>query len=250
MNLDTVIAERSAKTIYRDGNTCIKSFNETYSKADILNEALNMARIEETGISIPKLSEVTMINGRWCLVYDFIQGRTLADIMKEEPERKEELLGRFVDIQLDIQSHRCDMLSQLKTKMQRKISMSGLDATTRYDLHVRLDGMKTHDKICHGDFNPSNVILTEDDVPYIIDWAHVTRGNGAADAARTYLLFWLDGDGDGAEQYLNLFCQKSDTAKQYVQQWMPIVAASQLCKGNEKEREFLMRWINVTEGWG
>jgi len=65
--------------------------------------------------------------------------------------------------------------------------------------------------------------------------------------ARTYLLFWLNGDIDGAEYYLNTFCKKSDTAKQYVQKWMPIVAASQSVKGNEDEREFLSSWVNVVD---
>ena len=61
------------------------------------------------------------------------------------------------------------------------------------------------------------------------------------------MLFWLGGDIDGAEKYLSLFCAKSHTAKQYVQKWMPIVAASQTVKGNEKEREFLLTWVNVVD---
>ena len=47
--------------------------------------------------------------------------------------------------------------------------------------------------------------------------------------------------------YLNMFCKKTDTAKQYVQQWLPIVAASQSVKGNEEEREFLLNWIDVVD---
>ena len=122
-----------------------------------------------------------------------------------------------------------------------------LDATTRYDLLTRLESMPKHEKICHGDFNPSNVIIDENDTAYIIDWSHVTQGNASADVARTYLLFWLNGDINGAKKYLDLFCQKTGTDKKYVQKWMPIVAASQLVKGNEKEREFLHSWINVVE---
>ena len=47
--------------------------------------------------------------------------------------------------------------------------------------------------------------------------------------------------------YLKLFCKKSDTAKQYVQQWLPIVAAAQLTKDNELEKDFLMKWIDVID---
>ena len=247
MKLDQIIAQRPKKTVYRDGDKCIKVFDESYSKADILNEALNTARMEETEIHIPKLLEVTSIDGRWALVYEYIEGKTLEQMMEEQPEKKDELLERFVDIQLFIQSHKYPTLTQLKDKMQRKISQTSLDATTRYELHTRLGGMPTHNKICHGDFDPSNIIITKDDVPYVIDWAHVTQGNASADAARTYLVFCLSGDEETAKKYLQLFCRKSDTAMQYVQEWMPIVAASQSVKGNEAERSFLLRWVDVVE---
>ena len=65
--------------------------------------------------------------------------------------------------------------------------------------------------------------------------------------ARTYLLFCLNGDEEGAKLYLDLFCKKSDTAKQYVQKWMPIVAASQSVKGHEHEAEFLASWVSVVD---
>ena len=247
MNLDRVIAVRNKKTIYRDGDRVIKVFNEDYSKADVLNEALNQARIEETGLNIPRVLAVTTVDGKWAIVSEFIQGKTLAQMMQEEPEKKDEYLGLMVDIQLQVQKKTCPMLGKLKDKMNRKISMSDLDATTRYELHTRLEGMPKHNKVCHGDFNPSNIIITEDGTPYILDWAHATQGNASADAARTYLLFWLNGDIDGAKKYLDLFCKRSDTARQYVQKWMPIVAASQSVKGNEKEREFLLSWVNVVD---
>ena len=52
MNLDRVIAVRNTKTVYRDGDRCIKVFDESYPKSAILNEALNMARMEEAGINV------------------------------------------------------------------------------------------------------------------------------------------------------------------------------------------------------
>ena len=207
MNLDRVIAVRNAKTIYRDGDQCVKVFNENYSKADILNEALNQARIEETGLHIPRILGVTMIDGKWAILSEFIQGKTLSQLMKEDPDRKSEDLQQFVDIQMEVHSKTCPMLNRLKDKMSRKISQADLDATTRYDLHARLEGMPTHNKVCHGDFNPSNIIIDKKGVPHILDWAHVTAGNASADVARTYLLFSLAGKDELAAKYLNLFCK-------------------------------------------
>ena len=247
MKLDRVIAVRNNKTIYRDGDRCIKVFNAEYSKADVLNEALNQARIEETGLNIPKVLEVTMIDGKWAIVSEYIKGKTLAQLMAEEPEKKAEYIELLVDLQMGVHAKTCPLLNKLKDKMNRKIAETEFDATTRYDLHTRLEGMPKHTKVCHGDFNPSNVIIAENGTPYILDWSHATQGNASADVARTYLLFWLNGDITGADIYLDIFCKKSDTAKQYVQKWMPIVAASQSVKGNEKERELLSSWVGVVD---
>ena len=247
MKLDQVIAVRKNKTIYRDGERCIKLFDADYSKADVLNEALNQARVEETGLNIPKVLEVTMVEGKWAIVSEFIEGKTLAQLMEENPRKKAEYLELLVDLQLAMHGKTCPMLNKLKDKMNRKISQTKLDATTRYDLHTRLEGMPKHKKLCHGDFNPSNIILTDAGDAYILDWSHATQGNASADAARSYLLFCLSGDFSGGKQYLDLFCKKSDTAKQYVQKWMPIVAASQSVKGNEAERDFLLSWVSVVD---
>ena len=247
MKLDNVIAQRATKTIYKDGGKAIKVFDEHFSKANILNEALNQARVEETGIKMPKLLEVTKVDGKWAIISEFIPGKTLEVIMKEDPDNYDKYLEQFVDLQISVHQKKAPLLNKLKDKMQRKISETGLDATTRYELHTRLDAMPKHVKVCHGDFNPSNIIVTPEGEFYILDWSHATIGNAAADAARTYLLFSLAGNSEVAEKYLKLFCTKSETARQYVQKWIPIVAASQLSKGNESERDFLMNWIDVVE---
>ncbi|MBQ8868645.1 MAG: phosphotransferase [Oscillospiraceae bacterium] len=247
MKLDTVIAQRATKTLYRDGDKCIKLFNEGYSKADVLNEALNQARIESTGLNTAKVLEVTTIDGKWAIVLEYIEGRTLAELMRENPDKMDEYLELFVDLQIEVHSKTCPLLNKLKDKMNRKIHEADIDATTRYELHTRLEGMPKHKKVCHGDFNPSNIIVTPEGKLYIIDWSHATQGNASADVARTYLLFCLNHDDEIAKKYLNLFCKKSDTAKQYVQKWMPIVAASQSVKGNAHEREFLLSWVDVVD---
>ena len=196
MKLDTVIAERKTKTIYRDGDRCIKVFNSTFSKADILNEALNNARVEDVGLYVPKILEVTTIDGKWAIVSEFIEGTTLSHLMRDNPEKKDEYLDLLVETQMQIHSKRSPLLSRLKDKMNRKILAADLDPVTRYELLIRLEGLPTHDKLCHGDFCPSNVLLTPDGKPYIIDWAHATQGNASADVA---LLHMIQG-GDQVEQ--------------------------------------------------
>ncbi len=247
MKLDNVLAERKNKVIYRDGDLAAKVFDESFPKSDILNEALNQARVEETGLNIPKVEEVTKIDGKWAIISTYIEGKTLKQLMDDNPDKIDEYLELFVNVQIEILNKKSPLLNKLHDKMNRKISETDLDATTRYDLHTRLNGMPKHTKVCHGDFNPSNIIIAEDGTPYVLDWSHATQGNGAADAARTYLLFRLKNEDEIAEKYMKLFCAKTDTARQYVNQWLPIVAASQSVKGNPEEREFLLGWVGVCD---
>lgn len=247
MKLENIIATRKNKTIFREGDNCIKLFDNEFSKIDVLNEALNQARIEETGLYIPKIKEVLTIDGKWAIVSEYISGKTLEQLMTENPDKFDEYLNLFVELQLEVLSKSSPLLTKQREKMKRKISMSSLDATIKYDLHTRLDGMPKHNKVCHGDFRPSNIIISENGTPYIIDWSHATQGNASADAARTYLVFCLNNEKEKADKYLDLFCKKSKIAKQYVQQWMPIVAASQSVKGNEEEKKILLSWVEVVD---
>lgn len=247
MNLERVIAVRTSKTIYRDNDNVVKVFDNDYSKVDVLNEALNQAIVENLGLNIPKIKSVENIDGKWAIVSEYIKGKTISQLMQDHPEKKEEYLEQFVNLQISMHQIKAPQLKKLKDKMNTKITQTDLDATTRYELHTRLEGMPKHNKLCHGDFNPSNIIIKEDGTAFILDWSHATQGNASADVARTYLLFWLAGDINGANEYLDLYCNKTGVAKKYVQSWLPIVAASQSVKGNAKEREFLLSWVNVVD---
>ncbi len=247
MKLENVIAKRSSKVIYRDGDKAIKVFDETYSQSDILNEALNQSRVAETGLPVPPVYEVSKIDGKWSIASKFVEGETLAALWEKNPDKTEEYIELFVKLQMEIHMRKSPLLNKLKDKMVRKMAQTALDDNTRYDMQTRLEGMPKHDKVCHGDFNPSNIIIDSNGNPYIIDWSHVTQGNASADVARSYLLFNLEGKSEIADKYLDAFCQKTGTEKRYVQQWLPIVAASQLVKGKPEEVEFLHRWIGVVD---
>ncbi len=244
---EDLILKRAYKEVYKCGDEIVKVFEPTHPKANIFNEALNTARVEETGLPIPKVKSVQEIDGKWALAVEYKEGKTLEQMMEEAPENMEAYMEQFVDLQLEMHTHHSPKLKKLKDKLVRQInSLREVDATTRYELLTRLESMPKHDKLCHGDFNPSNIIVDKEGKMSIVDWAHATQGNASADAAMTYLLFAIK-DEKIAELYLRLFCKKSDTARQYVQQWIPIVAAAQLTKGKEEEKEFLLKRIDIID---
>jgi len=245
-NLNTAIAERKTKTVYKDNDKIIKLFVKDYSKANILNEACNQARVEEgTNLNIPKLQQVTKINDCWALVIENIEGSTLEELIKQNPEKTEEYLNKLVDIQLDILSNRVPLLNQVKEKYARKITNSTLSETVKYELLHRIEGMKTHTKLCHGDLDPSNIIVTDKGHYYIIDWAHVTQGNASADSAKTYVTLSLEYSKEVADKYLDIFSQKSSIEKNLIQRWIPVVAGVMIIDGNDNKE--LHNWIDIVD---
>lgn len=247
--LDKKIAERKNKEVFEEDGKTIKLFRKEHKKSDILNEALNQARVgEDTDLNIPKLLEVTTINERCALVSEYIEGDTLEELMNTHPEKLDEYLEKFVDIQLEILSKKVPLLVRLKDKFKRKLTnATNIPENTKYELLQRLEGMKNHDKLCHGDYTPANVIVTKSGKIYIIDWAHATQGNASADCARTFLTFSMYKNEDIAAKYLEMFTNKSGIDRTNIQRWIPIVAATQMSKNIKEEQEFLNKWIDVMD---
>ena len=242
-----ILEEKSYKTVYREGNVIVKAFTASHPMSGVFNEAYIHACILDAGVPAPKLLGVSQMNGGWAISMEYMAGKTLEDLMRENPDKMDEYLEKLVDIQLETGRYRVPQLRNTRLKMENAIkTLTDIDASTRYELLQRLHGMARHTKLCHGDLVPSNIVMKEDGSYAILDWAHASAGNAGADAAITYMRFSLDNP-ELAEKYLRLFCKKADMPIQYIQTWMPIVAAFQLTKHKEAERPLLEKWISVAE---
>lgn len=245
MALDKCISKGTLKSVYLVDGNAVKVFEKEYPKADVLYEALNTARVEDTGFNIPKILEVSKVDGKWAITMEYVEGKTLYELMKENPKEVDKYIEQMVDLQLKIHQKRNPQLNKLKDKISRQIDeLTCIDDATKYDLKSRLEGMPKHNKLCHGDFNPHNIIVDKDGQMHVVDWVHASQGNASADVARTFLLLSLD-DKKIAAKYMDMFCEKSGTEKRYVQQWLPIVAAAQLTKNKPEEKELLFKWLDV-----
>ncbi|MBR4353748.1 MAG: aminoglycoside phosphotransferase family protein [Kiritimatiellae bacterium] len=244
-----VLMERTDKVITKDGNTVLKVFGPSYLVSDILNEAMNEVRALEAGLPVAKVIEVMKLRGHWCIRREFIEGVTLADVMAADKKNLVKYLKEFVKIQCEIFTKTSPRMGNLADKLDRQISASTLEREIRYDLHMKLQSFPRGTALCHGDFNPTNVIIKADGTWTVIDWAHVRIGDPAADIARTYLLFWLDGHVVAAGKYMQLACEATKIALPDVQKYLPIVAAAETAKpqSNPKNMDLLMHWASVVD---
>ena len=244
----SVLLERTDKVVTRDKNTVLKIFGPSYKVSAILNEAMNEARAAETGLPVAKVIEVLKLRDHWCIRREWVEGKTLADVMAADKKNLMKYLREFVAIQCEIFSKTSERMGNLADKLDKQISASPLPKETRYDLHMKLQSFARGKALCHGDFNPTNVIITPEGEWRVIDWSHVRLGDPLADVARTYLLFWLAGYVAAAEKYMTLACDALKAKVADVQKWLPVVAAAESAKEQSKKNsELLLHWASVVD---
>jgi aminoglycoside phosphotransferase (APT) family kinase protein len=115
----------------------------------------------------------------------------------------------------------------------------------------RLRALPDGAAMLHGDMHPGNVIMS-DAGPKVIDWMTVSRGDPAADVARSmFLLLESDiPDASGpqraamwvirrwfARSYFAEYVRRSGVERGRIQAWRPVILAARLAEGIEQERE-------------
>lgn len=255
MNIGQKLLERTNKVIYRseDNQYLIKVFNHTMvPKSDVLQEATIQSRVEELNeILIPSVEEVFKIGDDWCIASKYIEGKTLDQLIEEEPSRLKEYMDKFVLLQIKMHSITASKLQTVHNLLGERINtLKGeVSASSRYELHLRLDSFNRDSKLVQLDYNLSNIVVTSDNKWYILDWAHARKGQPEADVALTYLNFMLEDKKDMAELYLKLYIKHSDIAKQVVNDYLPLLAAYKLSRGHlsEEQTKYLLSLTNIAD---
>lgn len=240
-----LINERRNNNIFTDEKNAYKIFNEGYSKDKVFMEAFISSKIETLNLEIPVIEEITSIDGKWAFKFQNIYGQSMYEMMQKYPDNIEHYLEQLVDIQTDIHTRKCSQLPIQKQKLTDYINMSHLDKSLKIDLLDMLNSSPKHNKLCHGNFTPHNIIMNDNKL-YITDWNHASQGNASADVARTYL--WMQIHMPSyAKLYLDIFCNKTGTTSRYVRNWIPIVAAARIAKNNPEEIKVLSQNIEILD---
>ena len=244
IDADRIIAIRTDKIVYRNGNTVLKVFDPAYSTADIFNEALNQARIEETGFPVPKIMDILKLDGKWAIRREYAQGTTLERFLLEKPQDRDSYLDLFTDVQREIFALKAQQLNRQKHKLAQRISRAPIAEARRERLLENLFALPDGTATLHGDFIPSNLVLRPQGGYCVLDWTHVTEGNEQEDVARTYVQLMKRFDESTAERYLALYLSKSGARRGDVLQWMALATVALLVLCRPSERGFYLDKLN------
>ena len=247
-NGETIAHTSKIEVLEQDG-VAYKLFDKSFSRTQIFYEAMLQTKAEEQGIRVPKIYGVERIDDRLAILSEYIEGQTVQELMEENPAKKDYYLNIMLDTQLNINSRVVGDIIKLKQKISREIKkLPFIDDIKRYELETRLASMPKHSKLCHGNFGPENVVIDGMDNVVVLDWVASSRGNAGADVAKTYLKLTLIST-ELAERYITLFCQKSGCDRQYVYEWLPLIAACGLGEKNisESEKAVMLSWLDVVD---
>ncbi|MFJ5714491.1 aminoglycoside phosphotransferase family protein [Neobacillus sp. NPDC093127] len=234
MNLGTPIASGNTAKIYLYENRIVKVFNDYLPDTESSNEANKQKYAYSCGLPVPKIVDVTKIDGKQAIIMEYIKGRTIGDFLTENMEQAEFYINISVDIQQKIHLISADSLEPMTEKLSRQIySADNLDKRLKAALIEKLDSMTFEKRLCHGDYHLFNLIMSDNQVT-IIDWVDASAGDIRADIYRTYLLY-SHVSMELADLYLRLYCAKSDLSKDEIFQWAPIIAGARLSENVSSE---------------
>lgn len=254
--LDQLLAEGRTAAIYAWGNGgVVKVFRDWFPRDDIEYEARIARAVHAAGLRVPEVGEVVEVEGRLGLEYERLEGVSLWDEMRAKPWA----LGKYSSVlaQVHAEIHAIPGpgdVPGLKGKLERRIrSAPELRADVRDALLATLGKLPSGNHLCHGDFHPDNVVLTENG-PVVIDWIDASLGSPPADVARTSILAMGEVGtpglmsiaervalGWGHRLYRKRYFQLQQGGEAEYSDWLPIVAAARLSEGIEE----LAPWLTA-----
>lgn len=224
MNLDRIIAVRTDKTVYRDGDRCMKVFVGNQRPSEILKEAYLQTAFAEAGLPVPQIFEVTKVNEKWTVVSEYIKGRTLDRLISENPEKRYEYTEILVSLQKRIHAVRSLSVRSQNAMIEGVLKSEIFDEKQKKIILKSSKSLSFDNSLCHGNLIFENIVIKPDGAAVILDCRHAFSGNADFDAALTYSGLYMQSI-DAANDYLAAYCTGAEEKFSAVKGLVPSAAA-------------------------
>ncbi|MED0876664.1 aminoglycoside phosphotransferase family protein [Bacillus mobilis] len=231
MNLGNPIAKGNTAEIYLYDSKVVKLFKEYLPDTESINEAKKQKYAYSCGLPVPNVFEVTRIQNRQAIIMEYVKGDSIGDLLLNNLNEAEHYINICVNEQKKIHSIRVntDEIESMRERLERQIkSVYKLDEKQKGNILNKLHSIKFGPRLCHGDFHPFNLILSNKSVN-IIDWVDASSGDIRADVFRTYLLY-SQSSVELAEMYLHIYCRNTGLTRDEIFQWAPIIITARIAE--------------------
>lgn len=268
----TRIGEGRTAEIFAWGEgRALRLFREGTSREWVRHEMEVYRSVQRAGLGSPGVHRaesddgLVEIGGRFGFVMDRIDGPSMLRILTAKPWRLWRTARGFARLHLAMHASTAQGLPSQRERfhgvLDRISGTIGSDVADR--IRATIDRVWTADAVCHGDFHPDNVLMS-DRGPVIIDWGPATSGCRTADVARTAYLLRCATPPPGTRwierlitalfrrlflaTYLRAYLRGSTVVWSDVIRWGPVIAALRLAEGIPEERRRLLQVVDRAFG--
>ena len=256
ISADKLLAHGRTADVYEwDTGHILKLFHNWFERENIEYEQRIARAVVASGVKAPVVSELIQLDGRNALIYERVTGISMEALFLRKPWK----LFTYARIlaQLHAQMHEKVFDTSIPAQQRRltnKIKYADeLSEHLKTKLLNALKSLPEGDRVCHGDFHPANVLLSEKDAT-VIDWIDASRGNPLADVARTSVIALGAAESTQTSHvmlkivvkifhlaYLKHYFALRPGGEREYRQWLPIVAGARLSENIPELKEWLVR---------
>lgn len=248
---------RTAEIYQWQDGTVLKLYHDWFPSQVVEYESKVAHLVVDAGIPTPAAGEIIEVNGRRGIIFERVNGISMLQDMNKRPWNIFKHAHTLAELQSRINQLSFSGLSSNKDGLAYAIQKAPhLSEHLREKAMNLLSNLQDGDKVCHGDFHPGNIMLT-DRGAIVIDWMTVNRGNPIADFARTNMLLMIGPKGVGKQislmvkvfikffrqMYSRSYLQLIPDSNNERKKWLTVTAAARLAEQIEPEREALLQVV-------
>jgi thiamine kinase len=230
--------------------------------SDADREADVTTLVRALGLPVPQAFGRVDVDGRPGVIFQRVEGRPLLDLVLQDPVHAMEAARTLAQLHAAVHEVIAPTLPRLRDRLGHRINeATALPPARREAALNMLHDLPDGGRLCHGDFHPANVLLTESG-PVIIDWLDATSGQPLADVARILLLIRFAGLPDSPElrplttslrdqfaaAYLAGYRGIQPAPEETLNQWLVVAAAARLADGIAAEHDTLLSLLATAFG--
>jgi aminoglycoside phosphotransferase (APT) family kinase protein len=253
-----LLGEGRTAEIYAWGDgQALKLYRTGWPVSWVEHEARVSSAVAATGLPVPAVGGTLELDGRYGILFERISGPSLLQQFSVRPWTVAHSLRVFTDLHLAMSRQRVSRLPSQREELARRIHEAPtVPEAIRAQALERLNQLPDGDALCHGDYHPDNVLMTQTG-PIIIDWGSASNGHPLADVAQTELLLqmgepppsqknrWLLTSARALVRraYVGRYLRRSPAHAAELAVWRFPIAVARLSEGIVEERDKLLRLI-------
>lgn len=169
-----------SNAVFKNGQYIIKIFapieSQIGSEMDFITEQIGMKRANKLGVTVPKLIASGVIEDKYTfryLVLEYLNGKSFTDVSNTLSDESKEKIGRHLRLFVDKLDVACDKFNEHRLfgeAAERRWQKFSDDFQKQRKEYISRISAKPQVYI-HGDLNPDNMIVMEENRIFIIDFA-------------------------------------------------------------------------------